>query len=126
MDIGGPFPGDKVRPGREADHSTHLMLRSRMSRSYTPAPLGACVTVAGQLYFIVILYIPVILNFITQSVQKQKSLQHYYFYLFDLTFKGHVLVSLSVPYNIKFVRYGFDESAAFEGSIRIERRYDLR
>jgi hypothetical protein len=50
-----------------------------MSSSYTPASLGACVTAAGQLYFIVILYIPVILNFITQSVQKQKSLQHYYF-----------------------------------------------
>jgi hypothetical protein len=35
MGTGGPFPGGKARPGREADHSTHLVPRS-MSRSYTP------------------------------------------------------------------------------------------
>jgi hypothetical protein len=35
MGIGGPFPEAKARPGRDADHSPHLVLRSRMSRSYT-------------------------------------------------------------------------------------------
>jgi hypothetical protein len=30
----GPFPGAKARPGRDTDHSSHLMPRSRMSRSY--------------------------------------------------------------------------------------------
>jgi hypothetical protein len=33
MGTGGPFPGDKARPGRDADHSSHLVTRSRMSRS---------------------------------------------------------------------------------------------
>jgi hypothetical protein len=36
MDTGGPFPGTKARPGRDADHSPHLVPRSRMSRSYIP------------------------------------------------------------------------------------------
>jgi hypothetical protein len=31
----GPFPGAKARPGRDADHSLHLLPRSRMNRSYT-------------------------------------------------------------------------------------------
>jgi hypothetical protein len=31
---GGAFPGDKVRPGRDADHTHHLVPKSRMSRSY--------------------------------------------------------------------------------------------
>jgi hypothetical protein len=35
MGTGGPFPGDKVRPGRDADHSLHLVPRAWMSRSYT-------------------------------------------------------------------------------------------
>jgi hypothetical protein len=35
MGTGGPFPGDKVRPGRDAEHSPHLVQKSRMSRSYT-------------------------------------------------------------------------------------------
>jgi hypothetical protein len=34
---GGPFPGGKARPGRDADHSL-LVSRSRMSRSYTSPP----------------------------------------------------------------------------------------
>jgi hypothetical protein len=29
------FPGVKALPGRDADHSSHLVPRSRMSRSYT-------------------------------------------------------------------------------------------
>jgi hypothetical protein len=28
MGIGGPFPRDKVRPRRDADHSSHLVPRS--------------------------------------------------------------------------------------------------
>jgi hypothetical protein len=35
---GGPFPGAKARPGRETDHSPHLVPRSRMSRSYISFP----------------------------------------------------------------------------------------
>jgi hypothetical protein len=35
MGTEGPFPGGKSRPGRDADHSPHLMSMSRMSRSYT-------------------------------------------------------------------------------------------
>jgi hypothetical protein len=34
----GPLPEYKARPGRDADHS-HLVPRSRMSRSYTSSPL---------------------------------------------------------------------------------------
>jgi hypothetical protein len=35
---GGPCPGAKARPGRDADHSPHLVPRSWMSRSYTSSP----------------------------------------------------------------------------------------
>jgi hypothetical protein len=38
MGNGGPFPGGKARPRRDADHSPHLVPRSRMSRSYTSSP----------------------------------------------------------------------------------------
>jgi hypothetical protein len=38
MGTGGPFPGDKARPGRDADHSPHLVPRSSMSRSYMSSP----------------------------------------------------------------------------------------
>jgi hypothetical protein len=44
------FPGGKARPGRDADQSHHhIVLRSRMSRSYTPLSLVTCMAVAGQL-----------------------------------------------------------------------------
>jgi hypothetical protein len=36
MGTGGPFPGGKAWPGRDADH--HLVPRSRKSRSYTSSP----------------------------------------------------------------------------------------
>jgi hypothetical protein len=42
---GGPFPGGKARPERDAVHSPHLVSRSRMSRSYIsspPAPPYVC------------------------------------------------------------------------------------
>jgi hypothetical protein len=35
---GGPFPGCKAQPGRDADHSPHLVLTLRVSRSYTSSP----------------------------------------------------------------------------------------
>jgi hypothetical protein len=35
---GGPFPGGKARPGRDANHSTRLVPRSWMSRSYISSP----------------------------------------------------------------------------------------
>jgi hypothetical protein len=38
MGTGGPFPGGKARPGRDADHSPPLVPRSWMSRSYTSSP----------------------------------------------------------------------------------------
>jgi hypothetical protein len=46
MGTGGPFPGDKARPGRDADHSPHLVPRSRM-RSYNPLPPSAFVACSG-------------------------------------------------------------------------------
>jgi hypothetical protein len=39
MGTADPFPGGKVRPGRDADHSLYLVLRSRMSNSYISSPL---------------------------------------------------------------------------------------
>jgi hypothetical protein len=38
MGIEGSFSGCKARPGRDADHSLHLVPRSRMSRSYNSSP----------------------------------------------------------------------------------------
>jgi hypothetical protein len=38
MGTGGPFPGGKARPGRDTDHSPHLVPKSRMSRNYTSSP----------------------------------------------------------------------------------------
>jgi hypothetical protein len=42
-----PFPGGKARPRRDADHSPHLVPRSRMSRSYTSSPPSAFVACSG-------------------------------------------------------------------------------
>jgi hypothetical protein len=47
MGTGGPFPGGKVRPGRDADHSPHLVARSRMSRSCTSSPPSASMACRG-------------------------------------------------------------------------------
>jgi hypothetical protein len=38
MGIGGPVPEGKARQGRDADHSNHLLPRSRMSGRYTASP----------------------------------------------------------------------------------------
>jgi hypothetical protein len=46
MGTGGPFPGGKAQPGRDADHSPHLVPRSR-NRSYTPLPPSAFIACSG-------------------------------------------------------------------------------
>jgi hypothetical protein len=38
MGTGGSFSGHEARPGRDADHSPHLVPRLSMSRSYTSSP----------------------------------------------------------------------------------------
>jgi hypothetical protein len=38
MGTGGLFPRGKARPGRDVDHSPHLVLRSLMSRSCNSSP----------------------------------------------------------------------------------------
>jgi hypothetical protein len=43
---GNPFPGAYARPKRDADHSPHLVPRSRMSRSHTSSP-SACMACSG-------------------------------------------------------------------------------
>jgi len=45
--------GGKARPGRDADHSPHLVPRSRMSSSYNSSPSWRLYGVAGQLYGLV-------------------------------------------------------------------------
>jgi hypothetical protein len=51
MGTGGPFPGGKARPGHDADHSPHLVPRSRISRSYNSSPSCHLHGGSGQLYF---------------------------------------------------------------------------
>jgi hypothetical protein len=48
----GPFP--EVKRGRGVSLTTHhhIVLGSRMNRSYTSLPLVPCMAVAGQLYFL--------------------------------------------------------------------------
>jgi hypothetical protein len=50
MGTGGPFPGAKTRPRRDADHSPHLVPSSRMSRSYTSSPPSAFVACSGTAF----------------------------------------------------------------------------
>jgi hypothetical protein len=38
MGTGGPFAGAEAWPGRDADHSPHLVPRSRMSGAYASSP----------------------------------------------------------------------------------------
>jgi hypothetical protein len=44
---GGPFPGAKARLGRDANHSPHLVPRSRMSRGYISSPPKLLVAFSG-------------------------------------------------------------------------------
>jgi hypothetical protein len=41
--------------GRDADFSSHILPRSRMSRSYTPLPFSACIVCMGQFYIIIVI-----------------------------------------------------------------------
>jgi hypothetical protein len=51
----GPFSGGKARPERDADHSSHLIRRSWLSRSYTsslPLRLHMCIVALFTFYYI--------------------------------------------------------------------------
>jgi hypothetical protein len=47
MGTGGTLPGGKAQPGRDADHSPHLVPWSRVSRSYTSSPPSAYMACNG-------------------------------------------------------------------------------
>jgi hypothetical protein len=49
---GGPFPGVKHGLGVTLTAHPHLVLRSRISKSYISSPLVAYTAVAGQLYLL--------------------------------------------------------------------------
>jgi hypothetical protein len=51
MGIGDPIPGVKHGQGMMLTTHPNLVPRSRLSRSYTPLPLVACMAVAGQFLF---------------------------------------------------------------------------
>jgi hypothetical protein len=54
MGTGGPFPGGKARPRRDADHSPPSSDEIEMSRSYSSSPQAPSWRVAGQLYFLLL------------------------------------------------------------------------
>jgi hypothetical protein len=54
MDTGGPFPGCKARPWRDADHSLHLVPRSRISRSYTASSPSTFMACSGTALLIIV------------------------------------------------------------------------
>jgi hypothetical protein len=47
MGTGGPFPGGKARPGRDADHSPHLVPRSWIVGAIPPLPPSASMVCSG-------------------------------------------------------------------------------
>jgi hypothetical protein len=56
----------KERPGSDADHSPHLIQRSRLSRSYTSSPPLRLHGVAGELCFtlLLLLLVVVVISFL--------------------------------------------------------------
>jgi hypothetical protein len=70
---GGPFPGGKARAGRDADHSPHLVPRSRMSRSYTSSLLWRPHGLAGQLYIHLRISVYIILSYSTTALLRVLS-----------------------------------------------------
>jgi hypothetical protein len=62
MGTGGPFPGAKARPGRDADHSPHLVPRSSMSRSYTSSPPLLPYRCVVRLLYFVLTTLPLLLT----------------------------------------------------------------
>jgi hypothetical protein len=68
--VKGVFPGGKVRPGRDTDHSPHLKPWSRMNTSYTSSPPWHLNGNSGVgLFFTFLPYISVIL---TPSVHRNR------------------------------------------------------
>jgi hypothetical protein len=60
MDTGGPFPGAKVRPGRDTDRIPHLVPTSRMSRSYISIfPQASLWRVVGEIWLFFFQYLPI-------------------------------------------------------------------
>jgi hypothetical protein len=51
--VPGVFPRGKARPGRDADHSPHLVPRSRMVRATPPLPPSAIIACSGTALFLV-------------------------------------------------------------------------
>jgi hypothetical protein len=107
---GGPFPGAKAQPGRDADHSPHLVPRSRMSRSYTSSPSSAFMACSGtSLAFILLVWLKpdinlVLLNkYILYNVTVHSCIYEYTFKLFKnivpiLLFIGTTVLNLHVMY----------------------------
>jgi hypothetical protein len=55
MGTGGPFPGDKARPGRDADHSPPSSAEVKNEEElYLLSPHAPPWHVAGQLYFFIL------------------------------------------------------------------------
>jgi hypothetical protein len=82
MGTGGPFPGCKARPGRDADHSPHLVPRSWMSRSYTSSPPSAPMACSGTALLCIMLEnMPVVSLRADNYLLKQIKLSVYYFLL---------------------------------------------
>jgi hypothetical protein len=53
----GPFSRAKARPGRDVDHSSHIVSRSGMSRSYTSSPPCATMMCSGTALPFTILFL---------------------------------------------------------------------
>jgi hypothetical protein len=51
MGTGGPFPGGKARPGRDADHSPPSSAEVKNKQKLSYSPLWCLLGVAEQLYF---------------------------------------------------------------------------
>jgi hypothetical protein len=52
MGTGVSFSGGKERPGRDADHSLHLVPGQEWIGAILPLPLVPCMAVTGHLYFL--------------------------------------------------------------------------
>jgi hypothetical protein len=87
MGTGDPFPVAKRRPGRDADHSPHLMPRSRMSRSYISSPPSASVECSGTVLALAHTLCGQMLIYRTLDVRGT----HLPFYAFTVKYHVHIL-----------------------------------
>jgi hypothetical protein len=71
MVTGGHFPGGKARPGRDADHSPHLVPRSRMSKSYIPLSPSASMVCSGTA--LVFTWVPTLVQ-LAHTVTRQSTI----------------------------------------------------